>query len=56
MVHQTGAVNTDYQSPESVDHLCDKTTIYANNWTPTADRLWEESHACGSCGKCALGR
>ena len=26
MVKATGAVNTDYQSPESVDHLCDKTT------------------------------
>ncbi len=43
MVKATGAVNTDYQSPESVDSLCDKTSRYAENWTPTADKLWEES-------------
>ena len=29
MVKATGATSTDYQSPESVDHLCDKTTPYA---------------------------
>ena len=50
MVHETGAVNTDYQSPESVDHLCDKTTVYANNWKPTAEKLWNCS-TCGQCGK-----
>ena len=27
MVKETGAVNTDYQSPESVEHLCEKTSI-----------------------------
>ena len=32
MVKATGAVSTDYQSPESVDHLCDKTTPYAEAW------------------------
>lgn len=48
MVKETGAVNTDYQSPESVDHLCDKTTVYANNWSPTAEKLW----SCGDCSKC----
>ena len=26
MVKATGAVSTDYESPEDVDHLCDKTT------------------------------
>ena len=40
MVRDTGAVSTDYQSPESADHLCDKTAPYAENWTPTADKLW----------------
>ena len=40
MVRQTGAVSTDYQSPESVDHLCGKTIPYAENWRGTADRLW----------------
>ncbi|MBQ3009692.1 MAG: radical SAM protein [Oscillospiraceae bacterium] len=50
MVKETGAVNTDYQSPESVDHLCDKTTVYANNWTPTAEKLWDCTK-CNGCGK-----
>ena len=35
--------HTDYQSPEEVDALCDRTTPYAENWKPTADRLWESS-------------
>lgn len=47
MVKQTGAVSTDYESPESVDALCDRTAPYAENWKPTAERLWEEnSRAC----------
>ncbi|MCD8076653.1 MAG: radical SAM protein [Lachnospiraceae bacterium] len=40
MVKETGAVSTDYQSPESVDDLCDKTTPYADRWKPTADEIW----------------
>ncbi|MDO4340956.1 MAG: radical SAM protein [Eubacteriales bacterium] len=48
MVKDTGAVSTDYQSPESVDHLCDKTSSYAENWTPKAEELW---HGCGGCNK-----
>ena len=40
MVHRTGARSTDLQSPESVDHLCDKCTSYAQCWKPEADRLW----------------
>ncbi len=43
MVKETKAENTDYQSFESVDHLCDKTVKYAENWKPTADKLW---HGC----------
>ena len=50
MVKATGAVNTDYQSPEAVDHLCDKTTPYAENWKGTADKLWSDT--CAKCGKC----
>jgi len=52
MVKASGAVSTDYQSPESVDDLCDKTTAYANAWKPAADQLWQ---GCRSCGKCAGG-
>ncbi|MCI7812767.1 MAG: radical SAM protein [Lachnospiraceae bacterium] len=49
MVKDTGAVSTDYQSPESVDHLCDKTALYAEKWTPKADELWNR---CGKCSNC----
>lgn len=41
MVKRTGAESTDLQSPESVDHLCDKCVDYAKNWKVTADELWE---------------
>lgn len=43
IVKETKAENTDYLSYESSDHLCDKTTPYANNWKNTADKLWLES-------------
>ena len=43
MVKQTGAKSTDLQSPEAVDHLCDKCGPYADNWRETAQTLWEES-------------
>ena len=47
MVKETGAVSTDYQSPETVDHLCDRTSQYAEKWTPKAEELWNscEHHA-----------
>ena len=45
MVAETGAVNTDYQSPESPEHLCEKTIPYAQRWKPVADALWQESHS-----------
>ena len=57
MVKETGAVSTDYESPEAADTLCDRTTPYAENWKPTADRLWEESgHSCASCAGCGQGK
>jgi len=43
MVHRTGAHSTDLQSPETVDHLCDKCASYAECWKPEADRLWAAS-------------
>ncbi len=46
MVHNTDAKSTDLQSPESVDHLCDKCVDYAENWTPTAEKLWTCSQNC----------
>ncbi len=44
MVKKTGAKSTDMESPEDVDHLCDKCEEYAKKWAPDADRLWEETH------------
>lgn len=43
MVHESGAKSTDLESPETVEHLCDKCKEYAANWAPEADRIWEES-------------
>ena len=54
MVNETGAHSTDPQSPESVEHLTAKTHPYADNWTPTAEKLWSQSHpGCGGCTVCA---
>ena len=52
LVKETKAESTDYQSFESVDHLCDKTVKYAENWKPTADKLW---HGCSGCDNCKKG-
>ena len=35
----------EYQSPESPEHLCEKTIPYAQQWKPVADTLWQESHS-----------
>ena len=43
MVKKTGAKSTDLQSPEMVDHLCDKCRPYAESWKPAAEELWKES-------------
>ncbi len=45
MVKASGAVSTDLQSPEDVDHLCAKCDSYAENWRATADALWAENRA-----------
>lgn len=39
MVKESNALSTDYESPESVDDLCDKCVSYAENWKPQAERL-----------------
>ena len=35
--------NTDLVAPEPITQLCSKTKPYAEAWTETADRLWEEA-------------
>ena len=41
MVHETGAHSTDLESPEEVDHLCDKCTAYADCWKDDAQKIWD---------------
>lgn len=45
IVKRTGAYSTDYESPEDVDVLCDRTTPYAEKWKVKADVLWQASEA-----------
>ena len=45
MVHETGAHSTDLESPESVEHLCEKCKDYAACWAKEADEIWtHETH------------
>lgn len=41
MVHETGAASTDLESPESVEHLIEKTKPYAQAWKDDAEYIWE---------------
>jgi hypothetical protein len=43
IVKESGAKSTDLQSPESVEHLCEKCHEYANEWACHADKLWKET-------------
>jgi hypothetical protein len=47
IVHAADAKSTEYISPEDVDHLCARTTPYAESWKPEADRIWLEEHPTG---------
>lgn len=42
IVKDTKAASTDYESPESVDELCDKCVPYAENWKPQAEKLYQK--------------
>ncbi len=44
MVHRSGAHSTDVEQAEPVEHLCEKCKEYAENWTPTANKLWGCGH------------
>lgn len=50
MVEKSGARSTDMQSPEPVENLTKKCQPYAENWIPTAGRLWSCSPKCKGCG------
>lgn len=44
MVHETGAESTDVEEKEPVEHLCEKCMAYSEDWTETANKLWEKNH------------
>ena len=45
MVHETGAHGTNLESPETVEHLCEKCKAYADTWKPEAEEIWAaETH------------
>ena len=56
IVHNSGANPSDVTALEDVDDLCAKCDSYAENWKPTADRLWACSHGCAGCEKAAAGK
>ena len=41
MVKTTGAHQTNMESPEDVDHLCEKCDEYAKSWAPAAEQIWQ---------------
>ncbi len=43
MVKKTGAHQTNVESPEEVDELCDKTSQYSKDWGTVADQIWNSS-------------
>ena len=57
MVKRSGAHSTDMQQPESTDDVFRRCRPYADQWTPSADRIWAEEHpdcaSCASCSACA---
>ena len=40
LVKSTCAINTNLDSREDVDKLCDKCVPYANDWAITAEKIW----------------
>jgi MoaA/NifB/PqqE/SkfB family radical SAM enzyme len=46
MVKDTNAHSTDLESPETVDHLCEKCEQYADTWKEEANVIWDhQKHA-----------
>lgn len=42
MVRKTGAKSTDLMAPEDVETLCSRCDKYCQEWTPNAERIWNE--------------
>jgi MoaA/NifB/PqqE/SkfB family radical SAM enzyme len=43
IIHESNAPSTDLQSPESLEHLCEKCQKYAKRWKSAAAVLWRDS-------------
>ena len=59
MVKRSGAHSTDLEQIEAPEDVFRRCRPYADQWTPTANRLWKEEHpgcdvsACAGCAGCA---
>ena len=42
IINETGAVSTDLESPEEVEHLCSKCKLYAEKWSVEAEKIWNK--------------
>jgi len=40
VIEETGAHQTNLESPESAEHLCEKCDSYAEQWAPVAEEYW----------------
>jgi MoaA/NifB/PqqE/SkfB family radical SAM enzyme len=49
MVERSGARSTDFENPEDVDELSNKTRAAAEKWASTADELWKCAGHCAGC-------
>ena len=52
MVDLSGAKSTDLLQPEDVHELKQKCEAKADQWAATAERLWNQTHACHNCSAC----
>jgi len=43
MINSSGALSTDLQSPETVEHLCSKCDKYSEHWKPVTEKLWNKN-------------
>jgi MoaA/NifB/PqqE/SkfB family radical SAM enzyme len=53
MVKNAGAKSTDYQAPETAEHLTAKNVEYAKEWAKVSEPYWEELKAAKAASKAA---
>ena len=45
LIRETGAKSSNLEGEETVEMLCSRCDKYAEDWAPTADKLWAADHA-----------